>query len=167
MLMTHVTCDSPGTLDSATQVRKLIEAAEDQAAELLPKHLPRHTERTYRNALRVWCAWHALRYGTPLQIPTAPEVVLQFRLDFAARSPESGSSHQLPEHIDQLLIEFRLKSDVGPCSLSTVVQRLAGLVAAHRAKGLPSLVAHFTSSRERNNSFERQAFVLVHALLSC
>jgi hypothetical protein len=51
--MTHVTCDSPGTLDSAIHVRKLMEAAKDQAVGLLPKSLPRHTERTYRHALMV------------------------------------------------------------------------------------------------------------------
>jgi integrase len=76
-------------------------------------------------------------------LPVASSVVQQFLLDFVAHplKPRSAAGPwgcTLPKDLDDVLVRARVKSALGPWSLSTVRMRLAALAAAHRWKRLQS-----------------------------
>jgi integrase len=105
-----------------------------------------NTQRTYETALRYWGAWHALRFGQPIQGPVSPAAVIQFIVDHlehqsAGEAPQVGpftpssrtTQHLLPASIDRLLVDRGYKAKPGPWSLATVETRLAALSQAHDA----------------------------------
>ena len=104
----------------------------------------RHTARTYQTALRYWGAWHALRFGKPIEGPVAPTAVLQFIVDHLEHLPHlappevtpftptsATTQHLLPLAIDRVLVERQYKAKLGPWSLATVETRIAALSKAH------------------------------------
>jgi integrase len=114
-----------------------------RAEGLLIDDLPENTRRSYRQALRSWTLWHRIRYGGALALPVPSSVVQQFLLDFIAHplKPRSAAGPwgcTLPKELDDMLVRARVKSALGPWSLSTVKMRLAALAAAHRWRGLQS-----------------------------
>jgi len=113
------------------------------AEGLLIEDLPDNTRRAYRQALRSWTLWHRIRYGGALTLPVPSSVVQQFLLDFIAHplKPRSAAGPwgcTLPKDFDDMLVRARVKSALGPWSLSTVKMRLAALAAAHRWRGFQS-----------------------------
>ncbi len=113
------------------------------AEGLLIEDLTDNTRRAYRQALRSWILWHQIRYGTELKLPVPSSVVQQFLLDFIAHplNPRSAARQwgcTLPKDLDDMLVRARVKSALGPWSLSTVKMRLAALAAAHRWRRLDS-----------------------------
>jgi integrase len=104
----------------------------------------RNTARTYRTALRYWGAWHALRFGVPIEAPVSPAVVIQFIVDHLEHQPDqpapaispytpssATTQHLLPLAIDRMLVDRKYKAKLGSWSLSTVDTRLAALSKAH------------------------------------
>jgi hypothetical protein len=105
-----------------------------------------NTQRTYETALRYWGAWHALRFGQPIQGPVSPAAVIQFIVDHlehqpTIEAPQVGpftpssrtTQHLLPASIDRLLVDRGYKAKPGPWTLATVETRLAALSQAHDA----------------------------------
>src|SRR5665213_1866238 len=131
--------EPPATLAEAWQ---LSAEAEKAVAAFFHEGQSHHTARTYQTALRYWGAWHALRFGAPIEAPVAPPVVIQFIVDHLEhlpslpapqRAPSSHSAqHLLPLAIDRLLVDRRYKAQLGPWSLATVQTRLAALSCAHQ-----------------------------------
>jgi integrase len=103
-----------------------------------------NTARTYKTALQYWGAWHALRYGRPLEAPVPASVVVQFIVDHLEHDPNRAAPHTtpysrtsdttqhlLPPAIDRLLVERQYKAKLGPWRFATVETRLAALSKAH------------------------------------
>ncbi len=120
----------------------------DEAAKALQAFFyegqSRNTARTYKTALQYWGAWHALRYGTPIEGPVAPAVVIQFIVDHLEHQPtlaapeaspytpsSKTTQHLLPAAIDRVLFDRKYKAKLGPWSIATVQTRLAALSKAH------------------------------------
>jgi len=124
--------------------RKLSEEADKAVHAFFHEGQSRNTARTYRTALQYWGAWHALRYGAPIEGPVPPSAVIQFIVDHLehqphlaapAISPYTPSSqttqHLLPLAIDRVLVDRKYKAHLGPWSIATVQTRLAALSKAH------------------------------------
>jgi integrase len=103
-----------------------------------------NTARTYKTALQYWGAWHALRYGAPIEGPVAPSAVIQFIVDHLQHQPglaapevspytpsSKSTQHLLPLAIDRVLVDRKYKAQLGPWSIATVKTRLAALSKAH------------------------------------
>lgn len=117
------------------------------ARELLEQGESAHTRATYASALRYWRAWHQARFGMSLEaagLPVAPEPVLQFIVDHAARLGDDGQEllHELPPEVDRHLIELGVKRQSAPMSLSTLESRMAALARLHRDQRLASPTDH-------------------------
>jgi integrase len=107
----------------------LFEVMEDviQARQIFEgSGLSSNTLHSYRIALAHWSAWLQLRYDRALTAgPLREEIVVQFVLDHLGRPQEDGSfEHQLPQHIDQLLVTSGIKAELGALSHNTVKQRV-------------------------------------------
>src|SRR5450755_3755489 len=124
--------------------QRLSDEAKNAVAAFFHEGQSRNTARTYKTALQYWGAWHALRYGTPIEGPVAAAVVIQFIVDHLehqpglaapAISPYTPSSkttqHLLPPAIDYVLVDSKYKAQLGPWSIATVQTRLAALSKAH------------------------------------
>jgi integrase len=140
----------PATALNATPPKRLLDAsqlnaeAEIAISAFYKESQSRNTARTYKTALAYWGAWHALRYGKPINGPVAANVVLQFIVDHLEHNPalaapavtpysrlSQTSQHLLPAAIDRHLVDRRYKAKLGPWSYSTVETRLAALSKAH------------------------------------
>jgi integrase len=124
--------------------RKLSEEADKAVQAFFHEGQSRNTARTYKTALQYWGAWHALRYGTPIEGPVAPAVVIQFIVDHLEHQPglaapaisqytpsSRTTQHLLPPAIDRVLFDRKYKAKLGPWSIATVQTRLAALSKAH------------------------------------
>ncbi|WP_124079276.1 site-specific integrase [Pigmentiphaga humi] len=98
----------------------------------------RHTQASYRAAIRYWAAWHALRLGAPLVLPLPAAAVLQFIADHVGHAAPSGIAYDLPPDVDAALVAARVKRAAGSFKLATVRHRLAVLSEAHELRGLPN-----------------------------
>jgi hypothetical protein len=98
-----------------------------------------NTQRSYASALRYWAAWFRLRYRMPFVLPLPLPAVLQFLVDHLERTQEDGTlAHDLPQAIDQALVDGGFKGFLGALKLSTIEHRLAVLSKAHQLKELSS-----------------------------
>jgi len=140
---------------------RLSEEAQKAVAAFFHEGTSRNTARTYRTALQYWGAWHALRYGEPLEAPVAPAAVIQFIVDHLEHQPglpapevspytpsSQTTQHLLPLAIDRLLVERGYKAQLGPWSMATVQTRLAALSKAHEY--LIANSAHLNLGPEKN-----------------
>jgi len=66
-----VTVAAPAELISPSE---LGDAARRAAEEIVVAGQAENTVRSYRSALRYWCAWAQARYGQPLALPVSAEV---------------------------------------------------------------------------------------------
>lgn len=115
----------------------------DAVGELLAQGQAANTVRTYQSALRYWQGWYEARYQRPFPLalsPAAPldvEVIVRFIVDHVERSTtDDGLRCELPEAVDQQLIDTGLKRDLGAPKLNTTLLRLTVLSKAHRLKQL-------------------------------
>lgn len=114
------------------QPQQLSQAAQDAVGELLREGESQNTLASYRSALRYWAGWFVLRYGVALALPVPPAAVMQFIVDHAERSTDTGLRHELPAAIDQALLDNGFKGKPGALALNTIVHRLAVLSKAHQ-----------------------------------
>lgn len=124
---------SPAAALEPSQLSEMTARAVD---ELLREGESANTLASYRSALRYWAAWFNLRYGRPIALPLAPSVVLQFVVDHAQRTTETGLAHELPAELDAALVGAGFKGKLGPMALNTLVHRVAVLSKAHQLRGL-------------------------------
>jgi integrase len=117
-------------------------STEESVRALLREGESPNTRRAYGSALKYWAAWFKLRYeGSPLALPVAVPVVLQFVVDHLARTDPTGQlAHDLPPVVDAALVRAGCKARRGPLSLATVIHRLAVLSKAHQGCKLPNPV---------------------------
>ncbi|HVT30652.1 MAG TPA: site-specific integrase, partial [Lacipirellulaceae bacterium] len=127
---------SPALLPAVTALSpsELGDAARKAAEEILVAGQAENTLISYRSAMRYWCAWAQLRYGTPLALPVQVPVVVQFLVDHIARGSLDAPVSELPKAIDKLMVESGLKGRPGPLKMSTVVHRMAVLSKLHQLR---------------------------------
>ena len=113
---------------------ELGEQARRAAEEILIAGQAENTLRSYRSALRYWCAWAQARYGKALVLPVSVPVVVQFVVDHLARGPASRPKCELPDAIDELLVGSGFKGSSGPLKMATVVHRVAVLSKLHQLR---------------------------------
>lgn len=106
--------------------------------DLLREGESANTRASYQSALRYWQAWHRLRYGEELQLPTDAAHVLQFIVDHAERHTASGLRWELPESVDRALVQAGHKGRMGALSHNTLVHRISVLSKYHQTQGWPN-----------------------------
>jgi len=65
-------------------------------------------------ALRSWVAWFRLCYWQPISLLVPVPAVIQFIVDHAQRKTAAGLECELPESVDQALIDVGCKAALGP-----------------------------------------------------
>ncbi|WP_313621605.1 site-specific integrase [Achromobacter sp.] len=116
-----------------------LDAQADAAVRgLLREGSSANTAASYRAAIRYWSAWFELRYGRPFALPLPEAAVIQFVVDHAQRSTDSGLKWELPLALDQELVRLKAKGRLGAPSLNTLLQRLSVLSKAHELLGHPN-----------------------------
>lgn len=72
--------------------RRLSQATEDAARELVRQGTSANTLASYQAAMRYWAAWFNVRYARALSLPVEVPVVVQFIVDHASREvpPKEG-----------------------------------------------------------------------------
>jgi integrase len=113
---------------------ELGEHARCAAEEILIAGQAENTLRSYRSALRYWCAWAQARYGKALTLPVSVPVVVQFVVDHLARGSADQPKCELPEAIDELLVSSGFKGSLGPLKMNTVIHRVAVLSKLHQLR---------------------------------
>lgn len=116
--------------------QELAASAGAAVQDILAEAASANTTRSYTSALRYWAAWHLARFNQAMTFPVAEAVVIQFVVDHVARKSKHGLVTELPAAIDQLLVQARVKSTLGPFKLSTVTHRIAVLSSLHTLKKL-------------------------------
>jgi integrase len=115
---------------------ELGEHARRAAEEILITSQAENTLRSYRSALRYWCAWAQARYGKALTLPVSVPVVVQFVVDHLARGSADQPKCELPDAIDELLVGSGFKGSLGPLKMNTVIHRVAVLSKLHQLRRL-------------------------------
>jgi len=100
--------------------------------EILAEGTSANTDASYRAALRYWAAWFALRYRKPLKFPVPVPAVIQFIVDHAQRTTADGLRCDLPDALDEILVEKGYKAKIGPMALSTLNHRVSVLSSLHK-----------------------------------
>lgn len=118
----------------ALQTSFLGSDAQKAVDDLLHEGESLNTLISYRSALRYWAAWHALRYGCPLQLPMPVASVLQFIVDHAERMTPRGLASELPVPVDLALVSAGYKGKPGPLAHSTLMHRIAVLSKTHQLR---------------------------------
>lgn len=104
------------------------------AEEILIAGQAENTLRSYRSAMRYWCAWYQARYAGVLSLPVTAPVVVQFIVDHLARGSVDVPVCELPKDIDRLLVESGFKGHLGPMKMNTVIHRIAVLSKLHQLR---------------------------------
>jgi integrase len=104
------------------------------AEEILLEGQADNTLKSYRSALRYWCAWAQARYGKALSLPVPMPVVVQFIVDHTPRLKAGKLVIELPREIDRNLVEAGFKGAVGPLKMTTVTHRLYTLSKLHQLR---------------------------------
>lgn len=133
---------------------ELGDQARRAAEEILVAGQAENTLRSYRSALRYWCAWAQARYGKPLTLPVSVPVVVQYVVDHLARGSADAPICELPKAIDELLVNSGLKGHLGPLKMNTVIHRVAVLSKLHQLRRLTNpcedpQVRHLMSKAKR------------------
>lgn len=133
----HIAKDALQARDALPSI-DLEPSARQAVRELLREGESANTRNSYQSALRYWSAWHALRFGGPMQLPLDVPRVLQFIIDHAQRQTSAGLVCEMPPSIDQALVAAGHKAREGALSHNTLVHRMAVLSKAHQVHGLPN-----------------------------
>lgn len=108
--------------------------ARQAAEEILLAGQAENTLKSYRSALRYWCAWFQTRYGQPLALPVLVPVVVQFIVDHTARVKAGDLVIELPPDVDDRLVQAGFKGALGPLKMATVTHRLYVLSKLHQLR---------------------------------
>lgn len=125
----------PTPTKSSASTLSLDHSAVSAIKDLLSQGESANTRASYQSALRYWQAWHQLRYGQALQLPTDVPHVLQFIVDHAERQTPAGLRNELPESVDRALVQGGHKARMGALSHNTLVHRVAVLSKYHQTQG--------------------------------
>lgn len=93
---------------------------------------------SYRTAVRYWMAWFQARCGGDLPIPVHKATVMLFIVDHAQHRTDGQLTHELPDDVDQALVDAGVKGKLGPMALNTLKHRLAALARLHRERQVDS-----------------------------
>lgn len=116
---------------------EILEDATQRAVDdLLREGESPNTMASYRSALRYWSAWYFMRYGQQMQLPVPVPCVLQFIVDHAERSTDTGLATELPDVIDVAMVNAGHKGKPGPLAHNTLVHRIAVLSKVHQLSEL-------------------------------
>lgn len=124
----------PAPAASVLSPTVLGDQARKAAEEILIAGQAENTLRSYRSAMRYWCAWYQTRYAGVLSLPVTAPIVVQFIVDHLARGSVDAPICELPEDIDQLLVESGFKGHLGPLKMNTVIHRIAVLSKLHQLR---------------------------------
>lgn len=113
---------------------QLGDRARQAAEEILLAGEAENTVRSYRSAMRYWCAWAQARYGKELALPVSVAMVMQFVVDHTARIKAGELVMELPDETDRQLVTAGFKGAVGPLKMSTVSHRLYVLSKLHQLR---------------------------------
>ncbi len=113
---------------------QLGEEARRAAEEILIAGESENTRRTYRSAMRYWCAWVMARYGKPLTLPVSVPMVVQFIVDHTGRLKAGVLVIELPAAVDAQLVEAGFKAALGPLKMATITNRLYVLSKLHQLR---------------------------------
>ncbi len=113
---------------------ELGDQARKAAEEILVAGQAENTLRSYRSAMRYWCAWYQARYAGVLTLAVPVAVVVQFIVDHLARGSVDKPICELPKDIDLLLVEAGFKGHLGPMKMNTVIHRIAVLSKLHQLR---------------------------------
>ncbi len=133
----QVSVDLPASVPLLSPT-ELGDQARRAAEEILVAGQAENTLRSYRSAMRYWCAWAQARYGKPFALPAPLPLVLQFVVDHLARGAANRPLCELPPAIDKLLVEGGFKGNLGPLKMATVTHRVAVLSKLHQLRHLPN-----------------------------
>ncbi|MDB5970095.1 MAG: integrase [Hydrocarboniphaga sp.] len=125
---------SPALTSTPLSATELGAQARKAAEEILLAGQAENTLKSYRSALRYWAAWIQARYGMPLTLPVSVPVVVQFIVDHTARTKAGETVIELPQEIDERLVEAGFKGALGPLKMATVTHRLYTLSKLHQLK---------------------------------
>jgi integrase len=117
---------------------QLGQLGESAMRDLLTEGESVNTLRSYRAALRYWAAWFQLRYGQTISLPVSVPVVIQFVVDHAQRKTPGGLACELPQPIDQAMVDGGFKASLGPPALATLMLRVSVLSKAHQIRAEPN-----------------------------
>lgn len=117
---------------------ELGDEARKAAEDILIAGESENTRRTYRSALRYWCAWAMARYGKPLALPVPVPVVVQFIVDHTGRLKAGELVIELPTAVDEQLVEAGFKAAIGPLKMATITNRLYVLSKLHQLRRQPN-----------------------------
>lgn len=117
---------------------QLGDEARRAAEEILIAGESENTRRTYRSAMRYWCAWGMVRYGKPLALPVPVPMVVQFIVDHTARFKSGELVIELPKAVDVQLVEGGFKAALGPLKMATITNRLYVLSKLHQLRREPN-----------------------------
>ena len=129
---------APATTAEPISPSELSDAARQAAEEILVAGQSENTIRSYRSALRYWCAWAQARYRQTLTMPVSVPVVVQFLVDHLARGSADQAKCELPQDIDQLLVQSGFKGHLGALKMNTIIHRLAVLSKIHQLRHQPN-----------------------------
>ena len=113
---------------------ELGDEARKAAEEILIAGQAENTLRSYRSALRYWCAWFRARYADTLALPVSASVVVQFVVDHLARGSIDAPVCELPADIDRLMVDSGFKGHSGPLKMNTVIHRISVLSKLHQLR---------------------------------
>lgn len=140
--MAHNVLDSSKQRENAQVLDgAFIDVLGDSAASiqaLLREGASENTHRAYLSAMQYWYAWHQLRFGGPLPLPSPVKIVLQFIADHISHTTENGAVYDLPSEVDAALVASGVKRRRGGLALATIRHRLAVLSEAHEIQHLPN-----------------------------
>ena len=124
--------------DTRPELPTLSPATQRACNELLAEGTSRNTIASYRSAINYLAAWSALRLGHAFRLPMTEAEILQFIVDHVERQSGDVLVHDLPDAMDQALVDAGVKAKKGPPALGTIKHHLAVLSTAHRVQGLPN-----------------------------
>lgn len=120
--------------DASYLPAELAAAAALAVQDILVEASSLNTSRSYSSALRYWAAWHKVRYRDNLSFPVTEAIVIQFIVDHLLRQTKNGLKIELPDDLDRVLVESKVKATLGALKITTISHRVAVLSSLHELK---------------------------------
>ncbi len=100
---------------------------EKKLKKIIDQGTAENTKKAYRKDLAYFKTWMEISQGQSFHPPISIETILAFIAEHL---------EGLPKHIDQELVDKKVKSKLGAHKLTTVKRRIASISAFHEMKGL-------------------------------